>query len=470
MVVRRQTDVVVVGAGMAGLCASLAALEAQARVVTVEKGSRSGGSMRLAGGFIWTFASKSRLREMIPDGNIALQDLVLDSLLEGHAWLQSHGVVLDTEEQMRSIGRGRQANAADLNWALESRLLQLGGTLELGTPMETLMYEDSAVRGVRVTTPDGGTTEIEAGAVVLATGGFQGNPELLARYVTPYVDKVYLRANPWSTGDGFLAATAIGAAVTPAMSAFYGHALAAPPASFGPKQLREATQRYGPMSVAINLDGCRFVDESGGTGEECITQAAARQREATAFYIIDAQIADTPFPRYGLPRIIIDRARQYGATVIERQTLAELCDALKTLGVNGDRALQTLQAYNQALAEGRLERLEPPRQGFHMPLTTPPFTAVPIRPGITFTHGGLEVDTEMRVMRRSASISTLPLAIAEPSEVMLQPIPHLFAAGCDVGNVHNVGYMGGLATALATGRRAGWEAAACARHNTVDND
>lgn len=469
MVMHRKSDVVVVGAGMAGLCASLAALEANASVITVEKGSRTGGSMRLAGGFIWTFASKSRLRNMIPNGNVDLQDMVLDNLADGHAWLESHAVVLDAEEKMRSFGRGRSANVADLNWALESRLLALGGILELETPLEALLYQDGAVRGVRVTTVDG-SAEIEAGAVILATGGFQGNPELLARYITPHVDNVYLRANPWSTGDGFIAATEIGAAVTPAMSAFYGHALAAPPAGFGPKQFREATQRYGPMSVAINLDGRRFVDESGGTGEECITQAAAQQREATAIYIIDAQIAETPFPRYGLPRIIIDRVRQYGGTVIERQTLTELCEALKDLGVNGDRALDTLRAYNQALADGQPERLDPPRQAYHLPLTTPPFTAVPIRPGITFTHGGLEVDMDMRVLRRSASISTLPLAIAEPSEVMLQSIPNLFAAGCDVGNVHNVGYMGGLATALATGRCAGREAAACARNNTVNND
>jgi succinate dehydrogenase/fumarate reductase flavoprotein subunit len=418
--------------------------------------------MRLAGGFIWTFSSKSRLRDMIPDGNIALQDMVLDNLSEGHAWLESHGVNLDAEEDVRSFGRGRQANAADLNWALESRLRTLGGTLELETPMETLLYQGGAVCGVRVTSPDG-TAEIEARAVILATGGFQGNPELLARYVTPHVDKVYLRANPWSTGDGFLAATGIGAAVTPAMSAFYGHALAAPPASFGPKQLRDMTQRYGPMCVAINLDGRRFVDESAGTGEEHIAQAAAVQREATAIYIIDAQIAATPFPRYGLPRIIIDRVHQYGGAVIERQTLAALCEALKDWGVHGDRALLTLQAYNQVLAEGQPDRLDPPRREHRLPLTTPPFTAVPIRPGITFTHGGLEVDMEMRVLRRSASISTLPLAIAEPSEVTLQPIPNLFAAGGDVGNVHNGGYMGGLATALVTGRCAGREAVACAR-------
>jgi succinate dehydrogenase/fumarate reductase flavoprotein subunit len=446
---------------MAGMCASLSALDDHARVITVEKGSRSGGSMRLSGGLIWTFISKAVLRKMIPDGNTALQDMVVDDLWEGLSWLEGHGVSLEAERDFKSYGRGRGASPPDLAWLFESRLQALGGELELETPMETLLYEDGAVRGVRVSSP-GGAVDIEAGAVVLASGGFQGNPELLVRYVTPYADKVYLRANPWSTGDGFLAATGIGAAVAPAMSAFYGHALPAPPAGFGPKELRDMTQRQGHVSVAINLDGRRFADESGGTGEEHLAQAMALQRDATAVYITDAEIAELPL-RQGLARTFIERLRNRGGPVIERQTLEELCDALESWGVAGDRALLTLREFNQALAGGHPDQLNPPRQGNRFPIVKPPFNAVLVRPGVTFTHGGLEVDTDLRVLRRSSSSSTLPLAVAEHSEVKFNPIPGLYAAGCDAGNVSHAGYMGGLATALTTGRRAGRGAAACAR-------
>ncbi len=451
---------------MAGLCASLEALEEHAHVITLEKGTRSGGSMRLSGGLIWTFTSKSLLREMIPDGNAALQDMVLDDLWEGISWLEGHGVSLEADRDFMGHGRGRAANAPDLNAALESRLQALGGEVELETPMETLLYEDGVVRGVRVVSPSG-AADIEAGAVILATGGFQGNPELLARYITPHVTKVYLRSNPWSTGDGFLAATGIGAAVTPAMSTFYGHTLAAPPASFGPQEFMEMTQRYGPAAVAINLDGRRFTDESAGTGEERLNLAVASQRDATAIYIVDAEIADAPLQYGQRARISIERVRRHGGPVIEHQTLEELCEALEGWGVAGGRALATLREYNQALAgqslTGEPDQLDPPRRGNRFPLTKPPFSAVMVRSGVTFTTGGLEVDTEMRVLRRSASISTLPLAIAEHSEVRFNPIPNLYAAGCDVGNVSNVGYLGGLATALATGRQAGRGAAACAR-------
>jgi succinate dehydrogenase/fumarate reductase flavoprotein subunit len=277
--------------------------------------------------------------------------------------------------------------------------------------------------------------------------------------VTPYVDRVYLRANPWSTGDAFIAATRIGAAVTPGMSGFYGHSLPAPPTRFDSSELAAVTQRYGPVAIAINLDGRRFTDESAGTGEEHLNQAIASQRDATAIYIVDATIAETPLRHGPLARIAMGLVRARGGPVIESQSLEELCTALREWGVAGANALATLRDYNRTLADGRPEQLDPARSDNRFPLATPPFTAVAVRPGITFTSGGLEVDTEMRVLRRSTSSSTLPLTVADHSELRLNPIPNLYAAGADVGNVSNGGYLGGLATALTTGRRAGRGAA-----------
>jgi len=463
MVTSRQADVVVAGGGMAGLCASLAALEENASVITLEKGPRSGGSMRISGGLIWTFINKPQLREMIPDGNPILQDLVLDNLWEGLDWLEGHGVVLENTRDMMGHGRGRAAtSAAQLAEVLADRVRALGGEIAMETPLDTLLYEDGAVRGVRACGP-GGSIEIQAGAVVLATGGFQGNPELLVRYVTPHVEKVYLRSNPWSTGDGLIAATQIGAAVTPGMPGFYGHSLPAPPASFGPNEILEVTQRYGPVAVAINLDGHRFVDESAGTGEECLNQAMASQRDATAIYIVDGETAEAPL-QYGPPaRIQIERLRSRGGPAIESETLEELCTALEDWGVNGPRAMLSLNEYNNALRQGQAGQLVPPRRGNLFPLAKPPFIAVAVRSGVTFTSGGLEVDADMRVLRRSASSSTLPLTIADHSEVRFNTIPNLYAAGCDLGNISNGGYIGGLATALTTGRPAGRGAAICAR-------
>ena len=121
--------------------------------------------------------------------------------------------------------------------------------------MQTLLTVDGAVTRA-LAFDKGGALEIQADSVILATGGFQGNAELLTRYITPYAESMYLRSNPCSTGEGFMAAVDIGAAVTPLLNTFYGHALVAPPARFNAFEFQSISQKYGPVSVALNLEGC----------------------------------------------------------------------------------------------------------------------------------------------------------------------------------------------------------------------
>ena len=458
MSVEGRADVVVVGAGMSGLCASVAALERGARVVTVEKGTRFGGSMALSGGAMWTYVDKDRLREHIPDGNQLLQSIVVDTLSDGHDWLERHGVPMTPERDIEQQGRGRSADPSEMTATLVERVRALGGQLLLNTPLDTLLYEGGAVRGISAFGPDGQTT-FEADAVVLAAGGFQGNPELVMRYITPNISRMYLRSNPWSTGDSFLAATELGAAVSPGLDCFYGHAIAAPPAVFSPDEFLDLSQKYGTITVALNLDGSRFTDESAGSGEEVLNQAVARQRDATAFYVLDSELMEMSPPQGTLPRVAIERLRSHGGTVVESDTLEGLCRRLEEHGVHGKRAISTLHEFNAAILEERAEELFPERREYRFPLVSPPFTAVPVRSGITFSNGGLEVDAEMRVLRRSTTISNLPNVVARATELKFDVIPGLFAAGCDVGNINHGGYMGGLAPALVTGRIAGYSAA-----------
>ncbi|UFW43130.1 FAD-binding protein [Bradyrhizobium sp. WSM471] len=114
---------------------------------------------------------------------------------------------------------------------LMRRFGEKGGRLRLRTGMQRLLLSDDQVAGV-VAFDDEGPLAVEAKSSVLATGGFQGNTSLITQYITPHADSLYLRSNPWSTGDGFLAATRAGAAATTHLNCFYGHALAAPPARF----------------------------------------------------------------------------------------------------------------------------------------------------------------------------------------------------------------------------------------------
>ena len=465
--------VLVMGAGLAGLVAGLRALEVGARVTICEKATRAGGTTLLSTGFVWTFGDYDTMRESIPDGDPALQWLVCESLDAGHAFLAAHGVDLGEEVNMLGHGRGRAMAPPQAIDALVAAFRDAGGELRLDSALENLITENGRVTGARVL-QDGALVAQAADAVVLATGGFQGNPELLTRYVVPEAANLALRANPYSTGDGLLAATAAGAAVSQGLSAFYGHALAAPPARYTPEYLGEVSLFHGRVSVALNLEGRRFVDETAGTGEEWLNQALARQPRGEGFFLLDATGMDLEvLPGLGVTaRSVVGRAEGHGATVYREPTIDTLAERLADHGVPADRVREEIARFNAAVS-GYGETVWPPRRHHRHPLVTGPFVAVHAKASITFSMGGLCIDERGRVLRRSGSTSGRAWvpderAFIDPdgSRIVIgehyrqTPVPGLFAAGCDVGNVSHVGYAGGLATALATGLVAGESAAA----------
>lgn len=455
---RERYDVVVIGAGMSGLCAAISALERHASVLVLEKGSRCGGSMLLSNGLIWTFSSTDQLYKDVPDGNKALQELLVESLPDALEWLESKGVELQPEQTFQWYGWGRRSNPAQMAPALLERVQALGGEIRMQIAMQALITRDGAVTGV-VADGGAGSVEIEAGAVILASGGFQGNAEMLARYAIRNADSIYLRSNPCSTGDGFAAATRIGAATTTHLDVYYGHAMVAPPARFGALEFQSASQKYGNLALALDLNGRRFADESAGTGEEDINFRIGQCPQATAVYIVDAEMAEMESPNNPPPRAAIGRARQYGGPVIDADSLEELASALGAWGLPPDEVLRSIRKYNEAVESGRCEHLVPPRTRSRFALKKAPFTAVLVRSSITYTCGGLQTDLDMRVIRRMSSVSTMPLTIAPIDEFLIAEIPNLYAAGCDVGGASTTRYVGGLSQALVTGRTAGASAA-----------
>jgi succinate dehydrogenase/fumarate reductase flavoprotein subunit len=451
-------DVVVLGGGMAGLCAAIAALEKGAEVLVLEKGNRFGGSMALSNGIVWTFAREADVRAHVPDGDPALQDLLVTHLGDSLRWLQAQGVALRPDQIWLGYGRGQEASPPQMTVALVGRIEGLGGRILSGTAVQSLLTRDGAVIGALAF--DGqGAIEVHARSVILATGGFQGNAQLLARHVTPYADAMYLRANPWSTGDGLLAAVDAGAATTPWLDTFYGHAMTAPPARFDAGRFQDMSHKYGPLAVALNLEGRRFVDESAGTGEETLNVHIARQPQATAAYVFDAATADRAYDGGPLARVVVDRARQAGGPVAQAGTVAGLAEQMQEWGFPSTQVVETLMAYNAAIASNSGRRLNPARRGNPYPVVQPPFTAAMVRAAITFTCGGVRTDLDMRVLRRASSVSMLPLLKAGRDELQVAAIPNLYAAGCDVGGFSTKSYMGGLAQALVTGRVAGVAAA-----------
>ncbi len=407
MAQNKDKRVIVCGSGLAGLTTALTAIEAGAQVTLFEKAPEVGGTTAISGGLIWTGADYDVIRNEIPNGDGLLQWLVYDTVEAGREWLMTKGVKLGPLEPMLGHGRGRLMDPPGTVALLAEQFKRLGGDLQCDTALESLLTKDGRIVGVQVLS-DGRLRDEYARAVVLATGGFQGNPELVARYIINDPDNLYLRSNPWSTGDAFIAAKRIGAGISPGLDTFYGHALIAPPGKFSRLEFRDVSQYYGQHAVAVNMMGQRFCDESEGKGEEILNQRLAREPGGRGFYIIDRTVLETA-PIQGLEvvtRTIVDRARGYKAPMVTADTLEDLAKGLAELGVPAPLLLNELTTFNKAMSEGRANELSHPRRRNQKPLSQPPFMAVGVKAAITFTMGGLLTDERTRVLRRSGTTSS----------------------------------------------------------------
>jgi succinate dehydrogenase/fumarate reductase flavoprotein subunit len=254
-------DLVVAGAGMAGLVAAAEATARGASVVVYEKGDRPGGSMLLSSGVVWRHRLLDDFRDECPGGDPALQRLVHERLDADLAWLESLGarVVERTTGNPRTTGI--RFDTASLTEALARR----AGEIRVGEPLRE-----------RPSTP-----------VVLATGGFQASRALVEEWITPQARSLLLRATPWSTGDGLRLGLAAGATTTAGMGEFYGRNMPAPPARVGHMDFVQLAQLYAHQAVVENADGERFATRTWS--EIDVVQWTARQPAARATYRISAE-------------------------------------------------------------------------------------------------------------------------------------------------------------------------------------
>lgn len=458
-----QTDVVVIGSGMAGLVTGVKATEYPVEVTVLEKGHRPGGSMYISHGSLNTYGTIEEIAEDIPDGKRELQQLLVDTYDEGLEWLEELGIELkDRMKQSRSSGTAKLMEPVEFTEQMVEIITDRDGELLLDTPMERLRTDDHGdVTGV-VANSDNGRIIVKAGSVVIATGGFQGNEYLVQQFITDAPQNLWLRSNPWSTGDGLMAAMELNAKTTMGMETFYGHNLIAPPAEFSPLEFVEASQYYGPHAVALDVSGERYTDESETPSEVTLAQDTARLANGQAYLIVDKDIYDGKTVTERHIGSMIEQAREMGGPVVQADDLEGLRDALADWEINETRALETIRSYNETLRGGRASELHPPRRTNHNVIDTPPFYAIEVRPGITFTMGGLDVTTNGEVLRRSATSSSLNQKVNDIKDVKTEPIPGLYAAGSDLGNIHHRKYLGGLAVALVTGIAAGDSAATSA--------
>jgi fumarate reductase flavoprotein subunit len=433
--------IIIAGGGLAGLTAALRAAELGARAVLLEKGDHPGGSFLLSSGYVWSYRDMPTFRRQAPGGDIVLQKQILDRLGSGLDWLESAGGALLSRETGNPLTFGARFDPEQTVTALVERIRASGGEILMGTALEALK-EDTAGRSIGVRASSSGRTrEYAADAVVLASGGFAANPELVGRYITGGPGRMQVRAHPRSTGDGFLAALERGALPSTGLDEFYGRNLPAPPAEFSPERFVEVSQLYGRHAVAVNARGERYADEGADWSEMALTRATAHQPGLYAWYVLDAAGLEGRVRERSVKEMV-ETARHTGGTIVEAASIEELADELEESGMPRDTFLRTIEEYNAAVDAGRGPT--PPRTGKSQPLLSAPFVAVKVAPTITHTVGGLAVDAGCRVLRKEDE----------------KAIPGLYAAGVEVGGVSAGGYTSGLASALVFGRTAAESAVA----------
>ncbi|MBT2514671.1 FAD-dependent oxidoreductase [Arthrobacter sp. ISL-30] len=438
----RKVDVVVVGSGVSGSAAAMTAARSGSTVALLEKSESIGGSAALSAGMFWTAPTVEAYRARIPLGNVELGTHVVGDYQDALAELRKSGlrVADEPKRDIMTFGIGYSTDIQGvLAWCREE-VLTAGGQVHTNAPVIELLYDGGSVTGV-VTREDGdGLVRYEAAAVVLATGGFQGAPDELTRHIGPNADRLMLRSNPGSVGDGLRLARSAGAGGTKAMSTFYGHLVPYPIYRFQPEDYLPYSQYYSGSTVLVNLVGERFTDET--EGDELLNQALTFQPQARGVLIFDEHVRSTeateePFPGLGAN----DRfatAVQAGGTYAVADTLPELLDQVAAWGIDRQALGRTLEAYTHAVDGGGgvacgikvSSKARAPEQG--------PFYALMVQPSITFTFGGVRTNTEGEALGPDG-----------------RPIPGLYAAGADIGGLSNYGYAGGLAPGYITGRWAG---------------
>jgi tricarballylate dehydrogenase len=483
-------DVVVVGAGNAALCAALAAAEHKVSVLVLERApeAEAGGNSRFtAGAFRCVYDGVDDLRALMPDltdeevarsdfgaypedkffddmGRVTeyrtdpdLCELLVKRSKKTLLWMRDKGVRFQPiwGRQAYNIGGrfkfwgGLTVEAWGGGPGLVDALSRIargsGVAIAYGARAASLITDDEGVKGVRVKHA-GKTTEVASKCVVLAAGGFQANAEMRTRYLGPLWELAKVRGTRFNTGDGIRMALEIGAMPTGNWSGAHAVGWDRNAPEFGDLAVGDNFQKHSyPWGIMINANGDRFVDE--GADFRNYTYA----KYGRVILMQPGQFAWQVFDGKIIP-MLRDEYRIKQATKARADTLGELVQKLDD--VDATRAMETIKAYNKAvmtevpfdpnIKDGRGTRGLPlPKSNWANTIDRPPFEAYAVTCGVTFTFGGLKIDTGARVIDTDGA-----------------PIRGLFAAGELVGGIFYFNYPGGtgLMNGAVFGRIAGTSA------------
>ncbi|HLF05057.1 MAG TPA: FAD-dependent tricarballylate dehydrogenase TcuA, partial [Dehalococcoidia bacterium] len=387
-----------------------------------------------------------------------LAQILVNQSLPTMQWLRSKGVrfVLSFGRQafkdgdkfrfwggaiIEAVGAGK--GLSDQQFEVAER----GGVkIRYATQGISLLRDDMGrVSGLRVLGPEG-FEDIPSRAVVLAAGGFEANAEMRCRYLGPGWELVKVRGIPYNTGDGIRMALDVGAQAYGHWSSCHAVAwdMNAPP--FGDRTITELFQKHSyPFGIIVNLNGERFLDEGADFRNYTYVtygRALLTQPQGLAFQLFDEKVKHLLRDEYWIPQ----------ATMAEANTIEELA---RKLDINPAGLAKTVREYNAAVRrdipynptvkDGRCTQgLAVNKTNWAQPLDTPPYRGWAVTTGISFTFGGVKINTRGQIVTNSQ-----------------EPIPGLYAAGEMVGGLFYYNYPGGsgLSAGMVFGRLSGTSAA-----------
>ena len=412
-------EVVVVGAGAAGLSAALAAQEMNANVLVLEKGGITGGSTVRSGGKILAAGTPWQEKQGYTDSaemmyeylmsfdrdDIMNEELVMTfskGSAENLQWLEDRGVQVQDVEYIHSaltpwrvhntMGGGGQTSGhgGQITAPLTNRYEGNGGKIVYNCrATELITNEAGTVVGVKAVMTDGTPVTVNAKSVILATGGYAKNEEMLDKYEDFLPNNLYGTVPNTCVGDGLVMATAIGAK------------------NFDAPGLQLVYVSYDcycgineESGLIVSEDGLRVVDEY--TYQSHVATALADAKSTCGYYIAAKKggYAVEPYPMI-----------QWGVTMEHVPHAATIGELAEKIGVDKAALEATVARYNELCAKGVDEDFGKPAQ-YMIPVEGDEYYAFRMTPGTSVTFGGLEIDVNARVL-----------------DTNNQPIPGLYAAG-----------------------------------------
>ena len=435
---RVDTDVVIIGAGGAGVAAALEAGEAGARVVVIEQDDALGGTAATSGGGCFLVGTPLQAREGIHDTpDLAFEDWVRwgggaadelwaryyieHTLHDLYHWAERHGVRwmdLKFQEGNRVFRWHRpDGNGFGLMAALVGSMQKKSGATILGgTRVDRLIVDGGRVRGVRaVDVKSGAATEVRGAAVLVATGGFNSNLEMVLEA------KPELKAVRVMEGSG-RGATGAGHALIREVGGYFTHMDEIWFYAYATPDYRDPTERRGlvfrgaPGYIWVNQQGRRFHDESL-TGGASASPALLRQDPAHAWAILDTamtagmNVADPYYQDGGaVRRDKVQELLDHSPFIRKADTLDDLA---RKMGVDPGVFLGEVARYHAAFDAGlKVEPAFGKALGQSKRFDTPPYYAIQLFPLARKNFGGVKTDLRCRVLDR-----------------FFAPIPGLYAAG-----------------------------------------